>query len=254
MGDILSTRGLLVVVGWLSGIVSTVIVSTYKSYLDRTAELRKNRTETRRVYLDPLRVASKDLRDCFQRVYKRVILEKDISPADLKENYNLRFWFRRCKDYIVDPTAQGTEEIRRRDFAMYSGGTGCEAASTLYYAACYLYYATRIRFKSPYIRLGSDDRELIARIDEVRAKLSQLEFYSVTEDSTGVSMKSAGGEMKDYREFCEAISSKSEGAWFMTLADVFLKLHLHSEEEAQAVLASLDRLTTFLDRSLPAKG
>ncbi len=254
MGDSFSTKGLLVVVGALSGIVSTLIASAYKSYLDRTAESRKSRAETRRNYLDPLRVASKDLRDCFERVYKRVSDEKDIPQANLKENYNLRFWFSRCKDYIVDPNAQQTEEMRRRDFAMHSGGMGCEATSTLYYAACYLYYATRIRLKSPYIRLGRDDHELITRINDVRAKFSQLEFYSVTQDSTGVSMKNASGELKDYREFCEAITSRSEGAWFMTLTDVFFKLHSHGAEDAQAFLASLDRLSTFLDQSLPAKG
>lgn len=143
MGDF-STKGLPVVVGALSGIVSTLIASVYKSYLDRTAELRKNRAETRRDYLDPLRVASKDLHNCFERVYARVTSEKNISQAEFKEDYNLRFWFRRCKDYIVDSNNQQTEEIRRRDFAMHSGGIGCEATSTLYYAACYLYYATRI--------------------------------------------------------------------------------------------------------------
>jgi hypothetical protein len=254
MGDDLLTKGLLVVVGGLSGIVSTLFASTYTSYLNRTVESGKNKAETRRDYLDPLRVASKDLRDCFERVYARVILEKNISQDDLKENYNLRFWFRRCKDYIVDPNPQWTEEMRRRDFAMLSGGIGCEATSTLYYTACYLYYATRIRFKSPYIQLGNDDRVLIARIDDVRAKFSRLEFYSVTQDSTGVSMKNASGEIKDYRAFCEAITSRSEGAWFMTLTDVFFKLHSQSAEDAQALLDSLDRLSTFLDQSLPPKG
>ncbi len=90
MGDGLSTKSLLVVVGALSGIVSTLIASAYKSYLDRTAELRKSKAETRRNYLDPLRVASKDLRDCFERVYQRVRDEKGIPPENLKENYNLR--------------------------------------------------------------------------------------------------------------------------------------------------------------------
>lgn len=254
MGDDFSTKGLLVVVGALSGIVSTLIASGYKSYLDRKAELRKNRAETRRDYLDPLRVASKDLLQCFERVYARVIEEKDISQADLKEFYNLRFWFRRCKDYVIDPNAQGTDDMRRRHFAMHSGGVGCEATSTLYYTAFYLYYATRIRLKSPYIQLGTDDQELIARIDDVRANFSRLEFYSVTQDSTGVSMKNESGEVKNYREFCEAITSTSEGAWFLTLTDVFFKLHSQKAEAAQAFLASLDRLGTFLDRSLPAKG
>ena len=49
-------------------------------------------------------------------------------------------------------------------------------------------------------------------------------------------MKNASGEMKDYREFCEAITSRSEGAWFMTLTDVFFKLHSQGAEKAQALL------------------
>jgi hypothetical protein len=254
MGDDSSTKLLVAVVGGLLGIVSTLGASRYKSHLARKAESRKNKSEIRRDYLDPLRVASKDLHVCFKRVYAQVILEKDISQDRLKEDYNLRFWFRRCKDYIVDPNPQWTEEMRRREFAMNSGGIGCDATSTLYYTACYLYYATRIRSKSPYIQLGSDDRALIARIDDVRAKFGQLEFYSVTQDSTGVSMKNTSGEIRDYREFCEAITSRSEGAWFMTVTDVFFKLHTQSAENAQAFLDSLDRLSTFLDQSLPAKG
>lgn len=254
MSDDISTKVLLAVVGAALGIVSTWGASAFKSYLDRTAELRKNRAETRRDYLDPLRVASQDLRACFKPAYELVFSEKDTSQADLKEYYNLRFWFRRCKDYIVDPNASWTEEMRRRDFAMNSGGIGTQAASTLYYTACYLYYATRIRLKSPYIRLGRDDHELITRIDDVRAKFSKLEFYDVTQDSTGIAMRNASGELKNYREFCEAVRSRAEGAWFMTLTDVFFKLYSQSAEDAQAFLASLDRLTTFLDQSLPAKG
>jgi hypothetical protein len=249
-----STKVLLVVVGALAGIVSTLIASAYKSYLDRRAELRKSREQTRRDYLDPLRVAAKDLRGCFGRVFARVVSEKDIPQADLKENYNLRYWFRRCKDYIVDTNDQWTDEERRRDFAMHSGGMGCEASSTLYLTACYLYYATRIRLKSPYIQLGGDDQELIARIDDVRTNFSQLEFYSVTQDSTGASMRNTTGEMKNYREFGETITSKSEKAWFLTLADVFFKLHNQSAENAKAFLASVDRLITFLDQSLPGGG
>jgi hypothetical protein len=253
MGDHLSTNPWLLVLGAVTGVLSSLATSFFTSFLVRRAESRKSRADIRRDYLDPLRVASRDLRDGFDRVYTRVILEKDLEQDALKEDYNLRFWFRRCKAYIVDPNVQWTEEMRRRDIAMHSGGMGAQATSTLYSTASYLYYATRIRFKSPYIQLGSSDRELIARVDDVRTRFSQLEFYSVTQDSIGVSMKNAGGELKDYREFCEAITSRSEGAWFMTLTDVFFKLHTHGAEDATAFLASLDRLGTFLDQSLPAK-
>jgi hypothetical protein len=254
MGDNPLTKILLVIVGGLTGIITTLIASAYKSHLDRKGELWKTREQIRHDYLDPLRVASKDLRQCFERTFKRVISERDISPENLKENYNLRYWFRRCKNYIVDSNDRWTDEERRRDFAMHSGGMGCEAASTLYIAACYLYHATRIRLKSPYVLLGRDDQELIASIDDVRAKFSQLAFYSVTQDSTGVSMRNAEGQMKNYREFGETITSGAEKAWFLTLTDVFFKLHNEKAENADALLASLDRLIKFLDQSLPAKG
>lgn len=66
-------------------------------------------------------------------------------------------------------------------------------------------------------------------------------------------MKNTSGEMKNYREFCEAITSRSDGAWFMTLTDVFFKLYYRGKDDAQAFLDSLDELSTFLNRSLRAK-
>jgi hypothetical protein len=193
------------------------------------------------------------LRSCFDKAFNKVASEKDIPEANLREDYNLRYWFRRAKNYVVGLEPSNDDE-RRRDFAMHSGGVGCQADSTLYLTACYLYYATRIRLKSPYIQLGHDDQELIARIDDVRAHFSALDFYAVTQDSTGVSMKNSAGEIKNYREFGEALTSRSEGAWFMTLTDVYFKLYWRPEKNVQAFLASLDRLITFLDETLPARG
>jgi hypothetical protein len=40
----------------------------------------------------------------------------------------------------------------------------------------------------------------------------------------------------------------------MTLTDVFFQLHSQGADDAQALLASLDKLSTFLDQSLSAKG
>jgi hypothetical protein len=230
-----------------------LLASAYKSHLDRKAELRKSREQTRHDYLDPLRVAANDLCEFFPRASTRVVSEKDIPQADLKENYHLRYWFGRCREYIVNLDNGWTDEERRRDFAIHSGRMGCEAASTLYYAGCYLYCATRIRLKRPYIRLGRNDHELIAKIDDVRDKFSQLAFYSVTQDCTGVSMRNAAGEMKNFREFGETITSKSEKAWFLTLADVFCNLHDQSAEHTQAFITSLEALIRLLNKSLHAK-
>jgi hypothetical protein len=253
MGDDSSNKVLLLIVGALAGVFSTLIASAYKSYLDRKEQIWKNREQTRREYLDPLRVASQELRPRFERVYAQVISEKDIPYEQLKESYNLRFWFRRCKDYIVDMNDAWTDNQRTRDFAMHSGGMGCDAMSMLYQTACYLYYATRIRLKSPYIQLANDDTRLLGLINDVRAKFSQLGFYSVTQDSTGVSMRNDAGEMRNFREFGEAVTSSAERAWYLTLADVYFKLHEQEKQHAMEFQTSLDNLITFLNSTLPGK-
>ena len=89
MGDDFLTKALLLVVGALTGVLSTLATTSFTSHQNRKAESRKNRADARRDYLDPLRVASKDLRDGFDRAYTRVILEKkDISRTPR------RFWLR----------------------------------------------------------------------------------------------------------------------------------------------------------------
>ena len=75
-----------------------------------------------------------------------------------------------------ESTLEGVDQFEVGHFSEYP-----ERLCT-YLEAFHTYYATRIRLKSPYIQLGRDDHELIARIDDVRAKFSELEFYSVTQD------------------------------------------------------------------------
>jgi hypothetical protein len=104
------------------GALSTVALAAFKSYLDRRAEVRKAREEIRRDYLDPLRLAAKDLRTYFEIAFQKVTSEKDISEANLREDYNLRYWFRRAKNYIVGPEPSNDDE-RHRDFAVHSEGS-----------------------------------------------------------------------------------------------------------------------------------
>jgi hypothetical protein len=133
---------------------------------------------------------------------------------------------------------------------MHSQGVGYAAASTLYATAYYLWHATRIRLRIP-AELRGKGVVLVNKIDAVRASFSkQLEFYDITQDSTGASMTSRSGGVKNFREFCEAITDQAERAWFLTLADVYFKLHHRSEEEVQNVRDSLEELISTLNKIL----
>lgn len=142
------------------------------------------------------------------------------------------------------------DEQRRADFAMHSGGVGCEAVSTLYVTAYYLFFATRIRLRTPY---KEGDDEVVQCIDEVRRGFSDLEFYRVTQDSTGIAMKNKTGDVMNYREFGEAMTDKTERAWFLTLADTYYKLQRQNPEHVQAVVQHLDGLISVLDKKLGSR-
>jgi hypothetical protein len=247
MNENLLTKVLLLVVGALAGILSGMAGTAFKNRLDRKAETDKAKTSFWADYLYPLRVAASELRDQIVQIYKKVAAEKDIPEKDLKENYHLRKWFQWAKDHIIGVKDNLSDEQRRADFAMHSGGIGCEAVSTLYVTAYYLFFATRIRLQTPY--KGGDD-ELLHCIDEVRRGFSQLEFYRVTQDSTGVSMKNKTGDVMNYREFGEALTDKAERAWFLTLADTYFKLHRQDPEHVHMVIRQLDALISVLDTRL----
>jgi hypothetical protein len=250
MNEDLLTKVLLVIVGALAGILSGIAGTAFKNHLDRKAEVDKTATAFWLDYLYPLRVAAGELRDQIGQIHTRVLAEKDINEQDLKDNYHLRRWFEWCKDHIIGAKDHLPEELRKADFAMHSGGIGCEAVSTLYLTAYYLFFATRIRLRTPY---KGRDEELIHCIDEVRRGFSQLEFYRVTQDSTGVSMKNKAGDVMNYREFGEAMTDRAERAWFLTLADVYFKLHRQNPEQVQAVIQHLVELIRVLDKKLGSR-
>lgn len=250
MNEGLLTKVLLVIVGALAGILSGIAGTAFKNHLDRKAEVDKTKSAFLLDYLYPLRVAACELRDQIRQIHTKVLSEKDINDKDLREDYHLRKWFWWCKDHITGEKDLLPDEQRRADFAMHSGGTGCEAVSTLYLTAYYLFFATRIRLRTPYN--GRDD-ELVHCIDEVRRGFSQLEFYRVTQDSTGVSMKNKAGDVMNYREFGEAMTNKAERAWFLTLADTYFKLHRQNPEHVKSVIQHLDGLINVLDKDLGSR-
>ena len=250
MDEGLLTKVLLVVVGALAGILSGIAATAFKNHLDRKTEVNKAQMAFWLDHLYPLRVAAGELRDQIVQIHNKVLAEKDIDEHDLREDYHLRRWFQWSKDHVVGAKDHLPNEQRRADFAMHSGGVGCEAVSTLYVTAYYLFFATRIRLRTPY---KEGDDELVRCIDDVRRGFSQLEFYRVTQDSTGVSMKNTAGDVMNYREFGEAMTDKSERAWFLTLADTYYKLHKQNPEHVQAVVQRLDGLISVLDRKLGSR-
>lgn len=135
---------------------------------------------------------------------------------------------------------------------MRSGGVGYDAASTLYLTSCYLYYATWIRFGTDDSLLIQSNERLNKLIDDVRDRLADIEFYKVTQDSAGRSMRGPSGRVMHYREFCEALTDKGARSCFMTLADVFFRLHKQDPTKVERIAESLERLAHYLDSSAPS--
>ena len=150
MNEDLLTKVLLLIVGALAGILSGIAGAAFKNHLDRKAEVDKATAAFWVDYLYPLRVAASELRDQVIQIHNKVLAEKDIDDEDLEENYHLRKWFQWSKDHIIGMKDHLPDELRTANFAMHSGGIGCEAVSTLYVTAYYLFFATRIRLRTPY--------------------------------------------------------------------------------------------------------
>jgi hypothetical protein len=252
MSSDLMTKLLLLLAGALAGIVSGIVGSAYKNYLERKSESRKSETAVRLEYLYPLLFAVHELKAKLALAYNKVVEEKDITKpeAEMTDRYYLRYWFWKYKEYIVNENANWSDERRKKELSMHSGGVGYGAASTLYATAYYLWHATRIRLRIP-AELRGKGVVLVKGIERVRASFSGgLEFYDVTQDSTGASMTNKSGGVRNYREFCEAITDQAERAWFLTLADVYFTLHKRSPANVQKVIESLEDLISVLRKIL----
>jgi hypothetical protein len=247
----LTTQILLLIAGAIAGIFSGAVGAAYKAYLDRKSELQKSEAAVRLQYLYPLLVVAIDLKRKLSHAYDTVQSEKDITTPEpqMTDRYYLRHWFWKCKDYVVNPDTSWSGDARRRELAMLSGGTGYDSVSTLYVTANYLWHATRIRLRIP-SELRGRGIELLTCLYRVRATLGTLEFYGVAQDSTGASMTGKTGDAMSYREFCEAMTSDANRAWFLTLTDFYFKLHRMNRENVEKVFESLRGLVDLLREML----
>jgi hypothetical protein len=194
-----------------------------------------------------MRVAAVELSAQLRQVFTNV--RKD--PAGL--GYHLQNWFDKGKDYVVVPSDEWPDDQRLEHFSMHSGGEGTEAISTLYITALYLFYATQVRFNPPDVASRTWAEQLRLNVDAVRHALEEIDFYPVTQDSTGLSMKRDDGNVKNYRQFGESITARAERGWFLTLTDVYLKLHQQEPRKVDRILRSLDALAGFLAENKPSK-
>jgi hypothetical protein len=247
----LTSKLLLVLAGAIAGLLSGTVGAYFKAYLDRRSELEKADAAVRLQFLYPLLAISTEFREKLASAFEKVKRENDIkTPVEkMTEDYYLRHWFWRCKEYVVNSEQGSTQESRRRDIAMHSGGSGNESLSTLYVTAAYLWYATRIRLQMP-SELQGRGIELSERLHSVRDSLAGLQFYPVSQDSTGASVTNRNGDVMNYREFCEALTGDAERAWFLTLTDVYFKLHDRDQMEIDRVTLSLDGLIDLLREML----
>jgi hypothetical protein len=249
MKNDLTSQLLLLAAGAIAGIFSGAIGAYYKASLDRKSELKKSEAAIRIQYLYPILMIAVELRAKLVHIMGVLQKEKDDTRPEPEMNdpndYRLRFWFWQCKEYVTESKFGETAEDRKRQLAMHSGGAGYDAVSSLYITASYLWHATRIRLRIP-SDLEGRGIELLQHLDRVRDSLEVLEFYDVAQDSTGASVTSKTGDVMNYREFCEAMTSDAERAWFLTLCDVYFKLYRRSLEDVHQVDVSLAALIVFV--------
>jgi hypothetical protein len=224
----------------LAGAVLGIAGTAFKGYYDRREEARRTETAVWLNLLTPLRVAAAELSGQLRQAFANARKDQDVP------GYHLQDWFKRCKDYVIVPSEEWPDDQRLEDFAMHSGGEGTEAISTLYITALYLFYATQVRYSPPGIASKSWADRLRVRVDAVRHAYEAIEFYPMTQDSTGLSMRRDDGTAKNYRHFGESITAKAERGWFLTLTDVYLKLGQHEPSQVERILKSLDELAAFL--------
>jgi hypothetical protein len=224
----------------LAGAVLGIVGTAFKGYYDRREQSRRTETAIWLNLLTPLNVAAAELSGQLRQAFEHVSKDQD-TPG-----YHLQDWFERCKQYVVAPSEEWPDDQRLEHFAMHSGGEGTEAISTLYITALYLFYATQVRYSPPEVASRNWAERLRVRVDAVRHAYEAIEFYPVTQDSTGLSMKRDDGTVKNYRQFGESITAKAERGWFLTLTDVYFKLRQQEPGKVDQILRSLDALSAFL--------
>jgi len=215
--------------GAVIGLIGTQAGNWIKVHIDRANARSTERERAHLEFLDPLQYAASDLREQLAGISQKLAVEASLAENDLQPGQHVRWWFRAYKGYVVNSWPNANESAWKHEISMHAGGMGYHAASTLYLTARYLFYSTRARNARPYVMLNGGSQKAYDRLEEVRESFAQLEFYPVTQDTTGALLKGSDGLPLSFDQFMTRLGNSEDRGWLLTLTDVYFKIHNHLE-------------------------
>lgn len=212
--------------GGAMGIVSSLVATRIQQRARASEATEKIQIQ----YLNPLLVATTDLRERQQGINKRVADKDTLLRNSIQE--------------LKDRTHLGTE------YPQWVNGLGHFALSTLYITAVFFAHASKIRADLPFVRLSSgDDRTLLDHLARIRRALgTDLGIWEDLQDSFGSYIRKVDGATLNFREFCTLLEDDGTRPWFMRLLDFYLDIDKKFTEQREEMIQSLQTLEAFLSR------
>lgn len=217
------------------GVIAALITTRYKLNQEHRSDREKEKEHIRLKLLNPLLVASEDLLGRMTDIKRR---RKDSAKCG-----DMKRWFKDIKDKIWrDPGA----------FAFWANDEGYFAISTLYITAVYFHYASTIRRNFPFIELAyGGETALLSHLSQVRISVGgKFGIWEAMQDSLGAYLATDGGSVKNYRQFCEMITSETDAAWLNRLIDFYRDVHMKLDDHLDNIDRSLKELIAFLNTNL----
>ncbi|MBK1988853.1 hypothetical protein A0J48_015125 [Sphaerospermopsis aphanizomenoides BCCUSP55] len=233
--------------GIIGGVLSGWFTQRSGYAIKQKEKENEERDKLKLQYLDPLRVATQDLRDRLIEIRERQNQKDPILQTGLQQ-------------LISNKTGNAANDLpykyiwqNKGDYAEWANGIGCFSLSTLRTTALYFYQASKILQELPYVKLSSgDDVELRKHLINVRSALGgSYGIWNELQDSIGEYLLKENGKLRNYREFCYEIIDDVNYFWFYRPIRFFADFHLKSSNEVDEMIQSLDTLDRFLSNQTP---